>query len=263
MSNSTPPTSPPTSPPTPQPKIVLHQFLYSHFNEKARWALTYKGVPHQRVTYLPGPHMPKIKKLSGQRQTPVMTWDGDVVAGSANIVDRLEAQIEDHPLLPKDDAARREVLDLQTEMDARLGPATRTAFFSVLINEGGYLSAMFARDSGVIGRGLYRAMFPIARPLIAKANGTVDPKNVERAFQITNEYLDRVVDQTRATGYLCGNGFTLADLTAASLLAPLANVDHPDMKRPQPMPDSIRQFYDLWRDHPGIDWVRRMYAQHR
>ena len=31
--------------------ITLHQFLYSHFNEKARWALAFKGVPHERRSY--------------------------------------------------------------------------------------------------------------------------------------------------------------------------------------------------------------------
>jgi hypothetical protein len=27
---------------------ILVQFRFSHFNEKARWALDYKGVPHRR-----------------------------------------------------------------------------------------------------------------------------------------------------------------------------------------------------------------------
>lgn len=51
--------------------IVLHQFAFSHFNEKARWALQYKGVDYKRESYLPSLHMPQIKKLSGQSYTPV------------------------------------------------------------------------------------------------------------------------------------------------------------------------------------------------
>jgi glutathione S-transferase len=45
-------------------KLELHQFPSSHFNEKARWALDYKGLEHSRLNYLPGPHMRPIKKLS-------------------------------------------------------------------------------------------------------------------------------------------------------------------------------------------------------
>jgi hypothetical protein len=47
-------------------ELTLHQFLYSHFNEKARWALDHKGIPHQRRAYLPGPHRPAMQRLSGQ-----------------------------------------------------------------------------------------------------------------------------------------------------------------------------------------------------
>ena len=35
---------------------VLWQFTASHYNEKARWALDWKGVAHVRQSLLPGPH---------------------------------------------------------------------------------------------------------------------------------------------------------------------------------------------------------------
>lgn len=35
--------------------ITLHPFPASHYNEKARWALDLKAVPHDRVSLLPGP----------------------------------------------------------------------------------------------------------------------------------------------------------------------------------------------------------------
>jgi len=243
--------------------ICLHQFLYSHFNEKARWALDYKRLPHRRQTYLPGPHIPKIRRLSDQTQTPVLTLDGEVVAGSAAIIDRLE---RDHPapaLYPADPSLRSEALALQTRFDATVGPATRTALFSVLVHEGGYLTRMFARDAGIPARTLYRASFPLARRLIARANGVTDPDNVTRAFEITGQTLDEVAERTQATGYLCGDAFTVADLTAASLLAPLAAVRHPDMARPQPVPDALATFYARWQDHPALGWLDRQYALHR
>src|SRR6059058_1859108 len=39
---------------------VLWHFTVSHFNEKARWALDFKRVPHVRRALLPGFHFPKI-----------------------------------------------------------------------------------------------------------------------------------------------------------------------------------------------------------
>ena len=58
-------------------KVVLHQFAYSHYNEKVRWALDYKKLPHDRINYLPGPHMGAIKKMTGQTSTPVLEIDGE------------------------------------------------------------------------------------------------------------------------------------------------------------------------------------------
>ncbi len=243
--------------------IVLHQFSASHFNEKARWGLALKGVDHERVSHLPGPHIPAIRRLSGQTQTPVLVQDGEVVAGSAAILDRLEAGWPEPRLYPEDPAAKAEALELQARFDAEVGPAVRTALFSVLVNEGGFLCRIFARDKPRLARGLYRASFPLARPLIAKGNGVVDPANVERAFARTAEALDLVAKRTSATGYLVGDEFTIADLTAAALLAPLADLDHPDMAKPRPMPASVVAFLGAYAEHPATLWVKATYARHR
>lgn len=242
---------------------VLHQFLYSHFNEKARWALDYKRIHHDRRTWLPGPHGPGIRRLSGQPQTPVLVMNYEVIAGSASIIDRLERDYPEKPLYPADPEVRGEALALQARFDESVGPAIRTALFSVLVSEGGYLTRMFARDAPTLVRLAYRATFPLARGLIARGNGVTDPDNVARAFETTIRTLDEVAEQTRATGYLCGDSFTVADLTAASLLAPLVELDHPDMMRPKPVPAALTVFYTRWHDHPAVAWVRGQYAAHR
>jgi glutathione S-transferase len=244
-------------------ELTLHQFLYSHFNEKARWALDFKNVPHQRRSYLPGPHRPAIQKLSGQGQTPVLCLGPEVIAGSAQIIDTLEQKYPDPALYPADTQARENALTLQARFDADIGPAVRTALFSVLIKEGGYLTRMFARDASAPVRVLYRATFPLARGMIAKGNGVTDTDNVTRAFELTEATLREVTEQTAATGYLVGHSFSIADLTAAALLAPLAALSHPDMARPKPVPPALEAFYARWADDPAITWVRHQYAKHR
>ncbi len=242
--------------------ITLHQFAYSHFNEKARWALDLKGIEHQRETYLPGPHMGAIKKLSGQPQTPVLESNGEVISGSAAIIDYLEATHPQPALYPADAGLREQALTLQKEMDASLGPDVRTLLFSALVNEGTYLCNMFGGSKGLAKRVAYRAMFPIARGVIAKGNG-VTPNNVARCKTATREWLDRIAEQTKATGYLVGDTFTVADLTAAALLAPIADVAHPAMKRPRPIPQSVQDVLALNASHPAIVWANQIYDRHR
>ncbi len=243
--------------------ILLHQFEFSHFNDKARWALNFKNVEHERRSYLPGPHMPAIKKLAGSSQTPVLQIGDEIVAGSAGIIDRLETAYPDPALYPADPELRAEALELQAEFDKHVGPATRTVLFNELVNEGSYLCAMFARKASRPRQILYRATFPLARGLIAKGNGTTDPENVQRCTALVDSTLDSVYQRVANTGYMVGDCFSVADLTAAALLAPLANPQHPDMARPQPVPESVAKLLANYQNHPTIAWVGEMYERHR
>ncbi len=243
--------------------VVLHQFAFSHFNEKARWALAHKGLAHTRETYLPGPHISPIKKLSGQTATPVLEMPEAVISGSAAIIAHLEQSCPHPALYPTDPVEKDAALALQQHFDAVVGPAVRTVLFSALVMEGGYLTRMFAGSKSALKRGAYRAMFPVVRPLIARGNGVADPANVQASFTVTSETLDRVAAMTDATGFCVGEAFSVADLTVAALLAPIAGVSHPDMQRPEPMPASVAELVGRYARHPAIEWVNRIYARHR
>lgn len=245
------------------PRVVLHQFPSSHFNEKVRWALDWKGIPHRRESYLPGPHIPKIRRLSGQSATPVLVLDGEVIAGSARILEALEQHFPERPLLPGDPALRQRALGIQEHFDREVGPATRTVVFSALLEEPDYLCQIFAGERSLPVRAFYRATLPLARGLIAKANGTVDPADVARAFDATGAALDYVAREVGPGGQLAGDAFSIADLTAASLLAVLTNPGHPDMRRPEPMPERVSALLARFAPHPAMAWVREQYRRHR
>lgn len=244
-------------------KLCLHQFEFSHFNEKVRWALDYKNIAHTRQSYLPGPHKPFIKRLSGTEQTPVLEYGEKVIAGSAAIIDTLEKETPTPALYPADPELRAQALAIQARFDAELGPATRTILFCELVNEADYLCAMFARKASATKRFLYRATFPLARGMIAKANGTTDPENVKQAFNIVESALSEIETSSKDTGYIIGDAFSIADLTAASLLAPIANPRHPDMARPEPIPACVLQLLARYQNQPAIKWVGKMYESHR
>jgi glutathione S-transferase len=243
--------------------VVLHQFRHSHFNEKARWGLDWKRVPHRRVTVLPGPHASRIRRLSGQTATPVLVLEGRTLAGSARILEALEERFPERALLPAHPELRRRALEIQAEFDAEVGPAVRTAVFSALIPEPGYLCRIFAADSPAPVRALYHATLPLVKGVIARANGVADPQAVARACERTRRALDFVAKQSEATGQLVGESFTLADLCCAALLAPLVSPAHPDMRKPEPMPESFAAFLAQWSTHPGTRWVLEQYARQR
>lgn len=246
-----------------QPAIVLHQFARSHYNEKARWVLDWKGIPHRRRTYFPGPHAPAMLRLSGQRTTPVLAIEGQVIPGSAAILAALDARFPARPLLPTEPALAARALALQGHFDAEVGPAVRTAVFSVLIREPDQLCRTFSQGKPAWSSALYRMAFPLTRPLIARANGVRDPADIERAFARSEAALDFVTREVGPSGQLVGEAFSLADLACAALLAPLVSLEHPDMRTPEPCPAALAAFQARFASHPGAGWVREQYRQHR
>jgi len=247
--------------------LILHQFEVSHFNEKARWALAYKQLPHIRESYLPGPHIPAIKKLTGgPTSTPVLQVgtkiDHQIISGSAEIIAWLEQNHPNPSLYPQDKSLHCAAFAIQRHFDEVVGPAVRTLLFSVMINEADYVCGTFGSSKSWGKRTAYRLTYPLAKSLIKKGNA-VNPENIVKSLQITRDTLTELEVTIKKTGYLVGDSFSVADLTVASLLAPLTQVDHRDMKRPSPTPKVVEDFFDQWRNHEVIHWVHDIYAKHR
>lgn len=243
--------------------LELVQFRYSPYNEKARWGRDFKGLPHRRRSLLPGPHMRATKRLSGQTATPILVIDGEAVAGSARILERLEREASTPALFPADPALRAEAVAIERRFDEDLTPRIRRAVLAAILDDAGYVARVFGADHGGLARTLYAATFPLARGLVRKGNGIGSQADIDDGCAAATEALDFVVDRTATTGYLVGDRFTLADLAAAASLAPLVDPDHPDMRRREPMPDTLRQWLARWRAHPGAAWIDEMYRKHR
>jgi glutathione S-transferase len=247
----------------PEAGVELLQFAHSHYNEKARWALDWKRIPHRRTTLLPGPHQARVRRLTGRTQVPVLVVDGAVVAGSARILEELERRWPEPPLYPRDPAQRARALEIERWFDAEVGPKVRQALFSVLLEEGGYLCSLFSEDHALPARLLYRAGFPVARRLISRAYRLSDAAVVQAAFAGAFEGLDFVAKQAGPSGYLVGDSFSVADLAAAALLAPACNPPGCAMTLPEPQPARLRGFLARFAAHPGTAWVLRSYREER
>ena len=79
---------------------VLWHFPISHYNEKARWALDWKRIPHVRRA-LALSYVPRALWTTGQAKLPILHLDGQAIADSTRIIEALErlqpAPPEDKP----------------------------------------------------------------------------------------------------------------------------------------------------------------------
>jgi glutathione S-transferase len=174
----------------------------------------------------------------------------------------LDAEVSAKPLFPEDPTVRKQVVDRCQRLDDELGPAVRTLARSGMIDHTGYAIRVFGRDQPSIKLFFYRRLFPLLRSVIGKANG-VNPENIKQSESIATRYLDKIDDAIQTTGYLVGSEFTAADPAAAALLAPLAGLEHSNMKLPEPVVESFKIIVNRYSEHPAIRWVKEQYRQHR
>jgi glutathione S-transferase len=251
-------------------KPVLWHIPVSHYSEKARWALDYKGVEHERRKPLPGAHMLFAEWLTrGESATlPVLRLEGETFGDSTAIIAALERRFPEPALYPSDADERRRALELEEFFDERLGPQIRL-----------YCWHELRVDHEAMGELTTKMVPPPMRrfgPLRSGARwfgstfvslryGAADDRAAEAAAERVLAALDRLEEEVEASGggYLAGDAFSVADLTAAALFYPLVHPAEGPQVMPKRLPDRFEEFRAPLRERPGYRWVERTFARHR
>lgn len=239
---------------------VLWHLDVSHYSEKARWALDFKGVVHTRRAVPPGIHMPVAMAMARQSTFPVLVLDGRAIGDSTAIIDALERRWPGPPLYPAEPDLRRRALELEEYFDEELGPEIRRVFLYRLFADSALSLEAADRNAGRLRRALLRPFVPAVGRMLARVYG-VDRERANDGLSRTRAVLDRIVEETGPSGYLVGDRFTVADLTAAALgrlLAPPAYV-HPVVIAST----ALQEVRESLRDHAAVDWIEAMHVRHR
>ena len=241
---------------------VLWHLKVSNFNEKARWALDYKRVPHRRRAVLPGRHESVARKLCGGRTFPVLVLDGDTIGDSTGIIEALERRHPDPPLYPADPEARRRALELEDFFDEELGPYVRLLVIHHLLADGGLFLRAFVPDAGGLRLSLARATFPLLRGRLIDQFG-IDDQSVEHAYGKIGAAGERLRTETQPGGYLVGDRFSVADLTLAALAAPAVAPQQFPYSQPQRGHPLLAPLRAKLAEAGILDFTVEMYARHR
>jgi glutathione S-transferase len=243
---------------------VLWQLQISHFNEKVRWALDYKRIPHVRRSMMPGVHQLICKRLAGTVLSPVLVLDGRGIGDSSAILQELEARWPEPPLIPDDPLERQRALRLEEYFDEELGPHIRRAVYWELLPHPKTVIPLFTDSAPRASRAMLRAGFPVLR-VGMKRFMNIYEKPAMRSRQRSVEALDALERELGDNDYLVGDRFSVADMTAASLFYPLALPPEFPYTSPKfdELPDGAREFIGELRERPGARWVAEMYRRHR
>lgn len=207
----------------------LVTIVFSHYNEKARWALDYCGVPYDERAFMPGfSHLGvlvathgrggKTDRASSRWSTPVLvTEDGETLCDSTDIARWASARAGaggPGPLFPNP-----EVLELVDDFSHDLGRYTRLVAYGHAFRSRTAFRTL--ADENVSRRqalafGLLR---PFGKTLIKRGLGVTDER-CQRALERVRSEIAKVDERLERGPFLVGDSFTAADLTFASLMAP-------------------------------------------
>ncbi|KMQ76582.1 glutathione S-transferase family protein [Marinobacter subterrani] len=243
--------------------LKLYQFAISHYCEKIRWALEFKGLNYESVNLLPGQHVKTIRKLTGQASSvPVLDHDGRIVQGSAGILDYLDEIFPERPLTPTDPDLRAQALAWERRLDDEAGPAIRCYSYHHFLQRPKIVVPMLAAGTPFYNRILLSLAFSRVNEVMRKWM-QINDKTADRSRQVMETLLTELAGIYREQPFLVGDRFSRADLTAAALFAPLFLPPEYPVPWPKParIPKEIGAWLEQWQ--PQLQTLETIYANNR
>jgi glutathione S-transferase len=257
--------------------IAMHELTsiaFSHYVEKARWALDRFAVPYVDRRYLPLFHFAGVfkahrgtrgraDKASSRFSTPVLkTPDGDVLCDSAEIVryvsDRFAAPGERLYDLP-------EAAEIERQLHDDLGPHTRRVAYGALFADPSLLRDIARRNVDRVQSRSFSVVLPFVVQSMRKVLD-VNDASVARSLQTARREMDAISARlSDGRPYLVGDRFSAADLAFACMAAPSVfpaeySAWLPPLER---LPSEARALVEEMRQTPAGQYALRMFREER
>jgi glutathione S-transferase len=245
---------------------ALYVFAISHYCEKARWALDHVGVAYTLRHLAPASHIQATAELGAAGSSlPVLVASGQLVQGSGAIIDWADAAAPDPTRrLGPDPGQEAACRALEQRLDDVAGVHVRRYYYSeALVDHPDTVLPIFTRDLPEAERASLESSWPgVSQLMIARMDlGPAQREESRRIVEGELDWLDGLLADGR--GHLVGDRFSRVDVTAASLLAPLAlPIEHPAYGA-LAVPPLAAADLERWAERPVLRWVREMYRAHR
>jgi glutathione S-transferase len=213
--------------------VELYQFYFSHYCEKARWALHYKGMSFTARNLLPGLYTKATSKLAPKTCMPIIVDGEQVVQDSTAIINYLDEKYPHRLLTPRDPSHAKAALKWEEYLDEEIGVTLRLWFYyHTLPNRDRALR--FILDGGPwYGRPLFVLIFPKVRDrMMALMNiNAVTAKQAEDRLLAALKQLDDALDGRAFSREMAFPGPTSLHVHCYHLMSGRA---HPTHRRPRP-----------------------------
>jgi glutathione S-transferase len=260
--------APPRSSSTPR----LITLAFSHYNEKARWALDRYGV-----VYREEPHLPffcsvavaaatrgrggAADRASSRFSTPVLLLENGRRLTDSTAIAAFAAG-DDPAFLANDEV--RSLVDHYGDM---FGPYTRGLAYWHVLRHSGMIEQLAQANVGRAEALAFRALMPLVRSNLTSLLNLSEELRDKSMIRLREE-LDAAATRLERAPYLCGDAFTAADLTFAALLSPVLCVTQVEgfgavLPSIAALDSEARELVEETRAHPAGQFALQMFAHER
>lgn len=239
---------------------------FSHYCEKARWALELGQFDFEEEGHLPLLHYPYLKRYRAGNSVPVLITEKAVIRDSTFIVRYLSGR-EDcaFNFYPGDIVQHTLIQELEDTFDKMLGPHSRRWFYYYAL-----------QNPHMIIDSLQNSVPPLEVKILTKqfklwaraiGNGLkITPDSAERSLQKVRAVFNQV-ESLLADGraFLSGDTFSAADISFAALGAPVvvpANYGFP-MPPLDALPKALLDIVYEFRERKAGQYLLSLYREHR
>ena len=240
----------------------LYDFTFSHYSEKARWALDFKGVPYTPRHLLPGFHMRTTRKLAPRSSVPILRADRAVIQGSTEIINFLDQTFPDRPLTPPDPQDASSELEWEKYLDVEIGVTLRLWFYHHTLPDRDRALRFLCADATWLQRSVFALSFTTVRgKMIQFMNINAETaRSAEQRLALAFDRLDQTLERAP---FLVGNRFSRADLSACSLLWPLCRPGESESEVEALLCPTVCALRKQVQHRPFYRWVLERYEQDR
>ncbi|MDB9372638.1 glutathione S-transferase family protein [Nodularia sphaerocarpa] len=191
--------------------MLLLQFSTSHYCRKARLGLGYKQINYQTENLTPGLHILRVKPLTDLKTLPVLLpqieGQPDAIADSTEILKFLETYQTEPSLFLPNHEQQTEALMLEDWLDESIGTATRFVYYQFRAGVGKHIDPSLLSQTVIS---------------VVRQQYGINKASVELAKNRLVTAFSELSHRWQKNDYLVGNRLSVADISAAALLSPLA-----------------------------------------
>lgn len=250
----------------------LVTIAFSHYCEKARWALDRYDVPYRERRFMPALHFPyvigklagtgagKADRASTRFSTPLLLGASRPIADSSDIVRYVDERYGNERLFGDPEAAA-----LDAHFGLELGPHTRRVAYWLAMGPPSVLDELARANVSPAQARLFRTLRPLALGFVAKRLA-VDEAGYRRSLEKVRREVDRVGARiVDGRPYLLGDRISVADLSFASLMGPaLVPAEYGAvLGDPATLGEEARTLIEEMRAHPAGQFALRLFREER